>query len=87
MSDDMRLRIAVQADIRTRNGVVVTIDERLIRFTQPGPRGGTGATIEIQLGDWEAIDAAVNRLRAAIAASREAVEAAVEGAAEGESGD
>lgn len=88
---DVRLRIAIQADLRARNGVTVSIDERFIRFTQPGPRGGAGTTIDVRLDDWEAIDAAVKRLRTAIAATKHAAEQAVAGApgepAEGETDD
>lgn len=67
------LRVTVSAELRATNGVVVDINEKYVRFTQPGPKGGSGQVISVPLTDWDSLEDAVRRVRGAITDARSAL--------------
>ncbi len=58
--------VNVGATIQGAGGVTTTINERTVTISKPGPNGGRGDSVSIGMQDWDAIVAAVAKVRAGI---------------------
>lgn len=67
------IHITVSVDFRIQNGITVALNENDVTISQPGPNGGRGNVVTIRLGDWEALDSAVTKVRNAVMRANEAV--------------
>ncbi|MDE2104169.1 MAG: hypothetical protein KGL39_43430 [Patescibacteria group bacterium] len=68
--NEARLKVTVSASLRTSDGTVVEIDERIVSISKLGPKGGAGATVTIPLNEWDAVNTSVEQVRDAIAKAR-----------------
>lgn len=67
------LTINVNGVLHCTNDTTVTINKRFITLTRVGPRGGSGAEIEIPIAEWNLIAESVEAIRAAFATAEELV--------------
>lgn len=68
--NEARLKVTVSASLRTSDGTVVEIDERIVSISKLGPKGGQGVTVTIPLGEWDAVNTSVEQVCDAIAKAR-----------------